>query len=203
MPPNPAVTPEGVRDGDPAAIAGLIDRRGGAVVAYCAAVCPPDLVERGAAEAFARFRAAVVGADSPYDLNPEVALLAATRQSAAWLARTAPPAPTVTRLLRRKDDPVQHVPTLLVARANGHLSPADQLRLTQLLEKSPQARDVQTAFRRAEEAYRDESTPPVSPETHAVLAAAMAAAAPIEPSAPAPAATNGAHAVHAVQGSSD
>ena len=69
----------------------------------------------------------------------------------------------MTRLLRRKDDPVQHVPTLLVARANGHLSPADQLRLTQLLEKSPQARDVQTAFRRAEEAYRDESTPPVSP----------------------------------------
>ena len=46
------------------------------------------------------------------------------------------------------------MPTLLVARANGHLSPADQLRLTQLLEKSPQAREVQTAFRRAEEAYR-------------------------------------------------
>ena len=109
----------------------------------------------------------------------------------------------MTRLLRRKDDPVQHVPTLLVARANGHLSPADQLRLTQLLEKSPQARDVQTAFRRAEEAYRDESTPPVSPETHAVLAAAMAAAAPIAVAPETPAATNGAQAVHAGHGSPD
>jgi len=191
MPPNPAVTPEGVRDGNPAAIAGLIDRRGGAVLAYCAAICPPDLVERAAAEAFARFRAAVVAADSPYDLNPEVALLAATRQSAAWLARVTPPAPTVTKLLRRKEDPLQHVPTLLVARANGELSAPDVQRLTQLLEKSPQAREVQASFRRAEEAYRDDATPRVPPGTHAVLAAAMAAAAPIAPAvdeveAPAP-----------------
>lgn len=197
MPMNPAVTPEGVRDGAPAAIAGLIDRRGGAVVAYCAAICPPDLVERGAAEAFARFRAAVVAADSPYDLDPEVALLAATRQSAAWLARVTPPAPTVTKLLRRKEDPLQHVPTLLVARANGELSPADTQRLTQLLERSPQAREVQTAFRRAEEAYRDDATPPVSPGTHAILAAAMAAAVPIAPAPPAAPATSQNGARHA------
>jgi hypothetical protein len=181
MSPNPAVTPEGVRDGDPAAIAGLIDRRGGSVLAYCAAVVPPDLVERGAAEAFARFRAAVAAAASPYDLNPEAALLAATRQSAAWLARVQPPAPTVSKLLRRKEDPVQHVPTLLVARANNELSTADLARLNQLLERSAPAREVQFAFRRAEEAYRDEHTPRVPPATHAVLAAAMAAAAPVVP----------------------
>ena len=53
MPPNAAVTPTGVRDGDPAAISGLVDRRGGAVLAYCAAVCPPELVERAAQNGYA------------------------------------------------------------------------------------------------------------------------------------------------------
>lgn len=174
-----AVTPEGVRDGNPAAIAGLIARRGGAVLAYCAVVCPHDLAERAAAEAFARFRAAVVAADDPYDVHPEQELLRATRQSAAWLARTTPPAPSLGRLLRRKEDPVQQVPTLLVARAESELSPADQQRLTQLLDRSPEARDVQSAFRRAEQAYRDDATPDLEPTTHAILAAAMAAAAPV------------------------
>jgi hypothetical protein len=183
-----AVTPEGVRDGNPAAIAGLIERRGGAVLAYCAAVCPPELAVRAAAEAFARFRADVVAADDPYDVHPEKALLRATRQASAWLARTAPPAPSVGRLLRRKEDPVQHVPTLLVARAEGELSPADQHRLTQLLERSPEARAVQLSFRRGEEAYRDDATPDLEVQTHAILAAAMAAAAPVVTQAPASAA---------------
>lgn len=177
--PNAAVTPEGVRDGDAAAIAGLIERRGGAVLAYCAAVCPPELAERAAAEAFARFRAAVAGAPDPYDVNPEAALLRATRQSAAWLARTAPPAPGVARLLRRREDPVQHVPTLLVARAEGDLGPADTQRLAALLERSAPARDVQQAFRRAEQAYREDATPEVPAGSRAVIAAAMAAAAPV------------------------
>jgi len=181
---NAAVTPTGVRDGDPAAIAGLVDRRGGAVLAYCTAVCPPELVERAAAEAFARFRAAVAAASDPYDVDPEAALLRATRQSAAWLARTAPPAPSVARLLRRREDPVQHVPTLLVARAEGELSAADQHRLSSLLERSAPAREVQVAFRRAEQAYRDDATPDVPPHAHAILAAAMAAAAPCLPVEP-------------------
>ncbi|MBI5104987.1 MAG: hypothetical protein HZB46_08395, partial [Solirubrobacterales bacterium] len=53
------VTPTGVRDGEPAALAGLVARRGPAVLAFCREVCGPDHAPLAAAEAFARFRAAV------------------------------------------------------------------------------------------------------------------------------------------------
>ncbi len=186
-----AVTPAGLRAGDPAALSGLIERRGGAVLAYCAEVCSPELVPRAAAEAFARFRCVIAAAPALTDIDPEGELLRATRQSAAWMARTAPPAPTVSRLLRRKDDPLLHVPTLLVARAQGELNASDRDRLAQLLERSPQARAVLQSFRRAEEAYREDATPVVPADIHAVLAAAMAAAAPVTTMAPATAADRG------------
>ena len=46
-----AVTPEGVRAGDPAALAALCERRGGAVLAYCREVCDPGDAPLAAAEA--------------------------------------------------------------------------------------------------------------------------------------------------------
>src|SRR5260221_13829297 len=83
---TPAVTPAGVRDGDPAALAGLCARRGPAGLAYCEELCSPELAARAAAEAFARFRAAVVAADDPAALDPEGVLLGATRRATAALA---------------------------------------------------------------------------------------------------------------------
>jgi hypothetical protein len=54
-----AVTPQGIRAGDPAALAALCERRGGAVLAYCREVCEPAAASAAAAEALACFRAAV------------------------------------------------------------------------------------------------------------------------------------------------
>ena len=55
-----AVTPEGVRAGDPAALAALVERRGAGVLAYAREVSDPSVAPLAAAEALARFRAAVV-----------------------------------------------------------------------------------------------------------------------------------------------
>src|SRR5436189_4694569 len=84
---NPAVvTPSGVRDGDPAALHGLCERRGASVSAYCHEVCGAEEATRAAAEAFARFRAAVVALDDLTTIDPEALLLSATRHAAASLA---------------------------------------------------------------------------------------------------------------------
>ena len=64
------VTPEGVRAGDPAALRALVDRRGPAVIAFCTQVCGRDAAPTAAAEAFARFRAAVRDAPDLSALDP-------------------------------------------------------------------------------------------------------------------------------------
>src|SRR4051812_1302853 len=79
----PAVTPSGVRDGDPAALAGLCQARGPAVLAYSRNVAGDTAAPAAAAEAFATFRAAVHAAEDPAAINPEALLLNATRQAAA------------------------------------------------------------------------------------------------------------------------
>ncbi|HWI08075.1 MAG TPA: hypothetical protein VNT54_11230, partial [Solirubrobacteraceae bacterium] len=79
----PAVTPAGVRDGDPAALAGLCAARGPSVVAYCRHVAGEAGAGAAAADAFGRFRASVVTSEDLGALNPEALLLAATRSAAA------------------------------------------------------------------------------------------------------------------------
>src|SRR6476619_1133869 len=85
------VTPAGVRDGELAALQALTAARGSAVLAYCRAVCGEELAPRAAAEAFARFRAAVHAAEHVAGMDPDAILLGATRHAAASLA-PAPPA---------------------------------------------------------------------------------------------------------------
>ncbi|HWH93698.1 MAG TPA: hypothetical protein VNT03_07550, partial [Baekduia sp.] len=77
------VTPEGVRAGDRAALQSLVDRRGPAVVAFCTQVCGPLAADRAAAEAFARFRAAVRDTPDISAIDPEALLRGATRHAAA------------------------------------------------------------------------------------------------------------------------
>ncbi|HWT95232.1 MAG TPA: hypothetical protein VN238_19705, partial [Solirubrobacteraceae bacterium] len=77
------VTATGIKDGNPAVLRALVDRRGAAVLAYCERACSPSLVLEAVADAFARFRAAVIAAQRPTDLHPEMALLSATRAAAA------------------------------------------------------------------------------------------------------------------------
>src|SRR5690242_17750507 len=118
-----AVTPAGVRDGDPAALAALTERRGSAVLAYAERVAGPDLAVEAAAEAFARFRAAVIAVDDPLSIDPEALLLHATRRAAA--AR-APEPPEGRQGDRLAGVDCANVPDLLVSRLEGDLSPRER-----------------------------------------------------------------------------
>src|SRR4051794_38635711 len=86
------VTALGLRNGDPAVLRALLERRGAAVLAYCERMSAPGAAPDAAAEAFARFRAIVMEAARPTDIDPESALLSATRYASAERApRTAQP----------------------------------------------------------------------------------------------------------------
>lgn len=181
-----AVTPDGIRDGDPAALAALVERRANAVLAYCEAVCPPAAAERAAAEAFARFRAAVATVEDPRSLDPGTLLLGATRHAAALL--TVTPTPPADGGLRRRLGAVRGlgasetcalIPDLLAARAEGALSTADQERLARHLERHPACRALADTIDRAEAAYASPPSRmvPIGALTEIMLA--LTAAAPI------------------------
>lgn len=178
------VTPEGVRDGDPGALRGLVERRGGAVLAFCEAVCEPGDALLAAGEAFARFRAAVSAWDDPAGLNPEVLLLGATRHAAASMARTASTSGVRRgRFGRQHDDSAMcaEVPSLLAARADGILAPDELDALSAHLEAHPACANVEAAFRRAERAYRSPPAGGLSPVAADALVATLAGAEPPAP----------------------
>ena len=149
----------GIRDGDPAVLHALVRRRGAAVLAYCERACAPDQAFAAAADAFVRFRAQILAAQHPGDIDPETALLSATRHAAA--SRTPRPPVQVTatglgRLLGGKapTDRLPEVPSLLADRADGSIAADDDTVLEALLDASPVARAVEERFAAAEEAYR-------------------------------------------------
>jgi hypothetical protein len=177
-----AVTPQGIRAGDPAALAALCERRGGAVLAYCREVCEPAAASAAAAEALARFRAAVWAAADASDLEPERLLLSATRHAAAARARTTFEASTPRRMLGRGQSVTcVRMPGLIVARAENLLGSADLDRLSRHLERCQACRATEAAFRRAERAYVATAHAPLDTSTTALLLAALAEAAPVEP----------------------
>lgn len=182
------VTPEGVKAGDHAALAALVERRGPAVVAFCAQVCGPPMADRAAAEAFARFRAAVRDAPDLGALDPEALLRGATRHAAASLARQPSGPPPHGKLRSRGTQTCQHVPTMLAARANGALGQADLDRLARHLERCERCDALAEIFRRAELAYQDPAVDTLGTETSSVLIGALEAV-PTTPQgiAPAPA----------------
>lgn len=182
--PDSAVTPAGVRDGEPEALRGLVARRGPAVLAYCAAVCEPPVAPRAVAEAFARFRGAVAAAVEPGALAPEPLLLGATRHAAASMARTAPPTGAGLRRIlgdRGANETCAVVPTLLAAQADGMLSPADQEKLRRHLDRHPACRTVEAGFRAAEARYAEPPDRPIPPAVERLVLTALVAAAPLAP----------------------
>ena len=182
-----AVTPEGVRAGDPAALAALCERRGGAVLAYCREVCSPEDAPLAAAEALARFRAAVWAAGDAADLEPERLLLSATRHAAAARARASVEAGGARRILGRgHTDTCARMPGLIAARAESLLGSADLDRLSRHLDRCAACRATEAAFRRAERAYLATAHAPLDSPTTALLLAALAEAAPVEAQALAP-----------------
>src|SRR3954467_7102592 len=100
MSPSPAaVTAQGIRDGERAALTALVERRGAAVLAYCDHLAAPDRALEAAGEAFAAFRRDVRTAEDPISLDPEALLRRATRRAAA--ARAPRPA-APSGLMRRR-----------------------------------------------------------------------------------------------------
>jgi hypothetical protein len=169
------VTPEGVRAGDRAALAALVERRGPAVIAFCTQVCGPRMADRAAAEAFARFRAAVRDAPDLTGLDPESLLRGATRHAAASMARQPSGPPPHGKLRSRGTQTCQHVPTMLAARANGALGEADLDRLARHMERCERCDALAEIFRRAELAYQDPSVDTLGTDTSSVLIEALEA----------------------------
>jgi hypothetical protein len=167
-----------VRDGDPAALAGLCEVRGPAVLAYCRNVAGDAAAPAAAADAFGSFRAAVYSAQDPADINPEALLVNATRHAAARHAAIV------------AEGLCAEVPQLLAGRADRSITLADLDRLEEHLQACWTCRAPIERFKAAERAYRDPPATPVPPEAAAVIIAALASAAPVradEPPAPAPA----------------
>ncbi len=163
-----------MRDGDPAALAGLCDRRGPAVLAYCHHVAGDAAALAAAAEAFGQFRAAVHRAEDPAGINPEALLVNATRHAAARHAAIVAPGHCA------------HVPRLLAARADRSITLADLDRLDEHLESCWTCRAPVARFKAAERAYRDPPAAPLAAEAAAVIVAAMDAAAPVRADEPPP-----------------
>ncbi len=181
-----AVTPSGVRDGDPQVLAALCARRGEAVLAFARTVCPPEYATRAAADAFARFRATVAG-DGELDLHPDALLLRSIRRAALDAVEPGP------------DLGCAPARPLLAARAERSIAAGEDARLTHHLKICDHCRDISSRLSTAETAYRDAEPRPVEPDATAAIVAAMAAAAPIRSSLrPTAANGNGAHEAKAV-----
>jgi hypothetical protein len=162
------VTPIGVRDGDPDALAGLCDVRGPAVLAYCEVVAGRgDRATAAAAVALGSFRANVVAAGDLATLNPEALLISATRHAAAYCVSADVP------------EACAPVPGLLAARADRNISRADHDWLEEHLESCWACRAPVARFKVADKAYSEPPDTPLAPEVKAAMLAAMSAAAPI------------------------
>ncbi|HEX2016547.1 MAG TPA: hypothetical protein VGN69_07615 [Solirubrobacteraceae bacterium] len=184
QPSGSRVTPRGVRDGDPAALAAVCERRGPAVLAYCELVSAPGRAPEAASDAFGRFRAAVYETENPAELEPDALLLSFTRSAASARAPQPPAPPRRVGSRRLGRSPCELVPELLVARAENRLTPADELRLSRHLERCEVCRAAAQRFHAAERAYRDPPRGDLPPAVADAIMRALTAAAPVDGQAP-------------------
>jgi len=157
-----------VRDGEPEALAGLCDRRGPAVLAYCEVIAGPGpRAFVAAAEALGSFRAGVFSTQDLGNLNPEALLLSATRHAAARHAGI--------------DSPLDcaRLPVLLAARADRSITLSDHDWLERHLANCWTCRAPVARFEAAERAYHEPSHVALGRELAAAMIDAMVAAAPI------------------------
>jgi hypothetical protein len=193
---------EGISAGHVDALEGLVTARGDSVIAYVIELAGEQGAGRAAAEAMARFRAAITTLGANSRVETDVLLLAATRHAAAAAA-------DLDRLwsgarIHERDPNCERMPTMLAARAVGQLSPSDLERVARHLWRCEGCRLVEAAFARAEQAYRDPALDPEPHEVEMMIAALQRAApvthAPVEPplAEPLPVETSPAPAVAAV-----
>ena len=150
------------------------------MVAYCRHVAGEADAGAAAADAFARFRVAVVAAGDTASLNPEALLISATRTSAAARAQAS------------AQGDCAELPMLLAARAEKTIAPADLERLDSHLEQCWACRAPVARFKAAERAYRDPPEKTVDALLTAQIVGALIAAVPSAPPPKlAPASPNG------------
>jgi len=151
------------------------------VLAYCEHVVSDGRAAIAAAEAFRRFRVAVVEAGDLAELDPEALLISATRHAAAEHVPTPPQPPDVLRGVARRPATgwCGDVPALLAARAERTITRIDLARLEQHLAGCPACRAPEARFQAAERAYRNPPATPMALPATAAIIAALATAAPI------------------------
>ncbi|HWI21432.1 MAG TPA: zf-HC2 domain-containing protein [Baekduia sp.] len=171
---------EGIGAGDPEALQQLIGARGDSVIAYCLELAGSQRAGHAAAEAMARFRAAIAVLGTESRVQTDVLLLAATRHAAAAFADLD----TLWKPARiqHRDAHCERIPAMLAARALGQLSAPDLERVAKHLWRCEGCRLVEAAFARAEQAYRAPQVDPDADEAQLMLDTLMVAT-------PAPAAT--------------
>jgi hypothetical protein len=196
---NAGVTPDGIRDGDPATLRALVDRRGPAVIAFCTQVCGPANATTAAAEAFARFRAALRDAPNVDQTDPEWLLRGATRHAAASMARVPAGPPPHGKLRSRGTQTCEYVPVMLAARANTALGAPDLERLSRHLDRCERCNAMAEIFHRAELSYQDPAVDTLGLDTSSVLLAALEAV-PAQALGAAPAPADGSFSAHPQDG---
>src|SRR4051794_23292350 len=141
--PPAAITPQGIRDGDPAVLAALAARRGPAVMAFATEICDEQFAVRATADAFARFRVAVASDDEADKQHPDALLLRSARRAALDLAPLGP------------DLGCGPAVDLLAKRAEKTLKSRDASLLTKHLSSCEHCSSLAANLEAAERAYRE------------------------------------------------
>src|SRR3954452_4822983 len=165
--PPAAITPQGIRDGDPAVLAALAARRGPAVMAFASEICDEHYAVRATADAFARFRVAVATDEEATRQHPDALLLRCARRAALDLAPRGPDLGC---------DPALE---LLALRSEKAIKPRDASLLSRHLSSCEHCRDLAAGLESADRAYREAEDSELEPATVAPIVAALAAAAPV------------------------
>src|SRR3954452_6191171 len=165
--PPAAITPQGIRDGDPAVLAALAARRGPAVMAFASEICDEHFAVRAVADAFARFRAAVATDEEAVKQHPDALLLRCARRAALDLAPRGPDlgcGPAIDLLAQRAERAIRRRDASLLSR---HLTTCEH------------CRDLAAGLESADRAYREADDGELDAATVAPIVAALAAAAPV------------------------
>jgi hypothetical protein len=146
--------------GDPDVLAGFYDARGQTVAAYCAEVCPPELVDDAALASFIDFIARIGAADRS-DPDLDDLLIKGTRAAAAPRVNVERPPGPVGRILGRHNRPVDSatcrvMPELLAAFANGEF-PGDEREIRRHAKSCNVCRATAARMERAEQTFASAS----------------------------------------------
>lgn len=169
------ITKDKIRDGDPATLAALCDRRGPAVLAYCEQVAARGHATDAAADTFARLRISVVAPDGSLRMEGDALLRHIVRRAAAWYGSNA--------MAARNGAPVSEIcaaqELVLVSYVENAMPQAARVGVDEHLGRCDGCR---AALRRLEAAERAFERPPRAPLPAGVvetLLRALLTAAPV------------------------